>query len=134
MQFIVASPMRAKAGLNQDGDRSEHCLDNTGPRRFLVVEQDKGTIDEQATVLLHLAEMAPLALAVHSGRRSIHGWFYCGTQSEERILRFFRYAVALGADRSLWTRSQFTRMPEGRRDNGTTQTIYYFDPAALEEQ
>jgi hypothetical protein len=70
---------------------------------------------------------------VHSGRKSIHGWFFCAGQPEERLLQFFRYAVTLGADRAHWVRSQFTRMPEGRRDDGTVQTIYYFDPAALGE-
>jgi hypothetical protein len=127
-QLIVPSPMIARTGRTQDGKESEHCLANTGPRRFLVIEQDGGTIDEQAAILLHLAERAPLALGAHSGSKSLHGWFYCHGQPEDRLLRFMRYAVSLGADRATWTRSQFVRMPDGTRDNGRRQTVYFFNP------
>jgi hypothetical protein len=77
LQLVVPSPMTARTGLTQEGKESAHTLETTGPRRFLVIEQDCGTTDEQAAVLLHLAERAPLAVAVHSGSKSIHGWFYC---------------------------------------------------------
>jgi hypothetical protein len=77
LQLIVPSPMTARIGATQEGKESAHALSITGPRRFLVIKQDAGTIDEQAGVLLHLAERAPLAVAVHSGSKSIHGWFYC---------------------------------------------------------
>jgi len=39
-QFLVPSPMAKPSGLNQQGKHSERCLDNTGRRRFLVVEFD----------------------------------------------------------------------------------------------
>jgi hypothetical protein len=39
-QFLVPSPMTNMSGLNMQGRRSARCLDNTGPRRFLVVEFD----------------------------------------------------------------------------------------------
>ena len=45
-----------------------------------------------------------------------------------------RYAVSLGADPATWTRSQFVRMPEGRRDNGQRQTAYFFNPKPLENR
>lgn len=131
MQLIVPSPMSAHTGHTQEGRVSEHSLENTGPRRFLVVEQDSGDADEQSAVLLHLAERAPLALAVHSGSKSIHGWFIAAGQPEERLHRFMRYAVSLGADRATWTRSQFVRMLGGTRDNGNPQTIYFFNPEAV---
>lgn len=128
MQLIVPSPMTARTGHTQDHRESEHTLANTGPRRFLVIEQDGGTLDEQAAILAHLAERAPLALAVHSGNKSLHGWFYCAGQSEERLRRFMHLAVPLGADRATWTRSQFVRMPDGTRNNGNRQTVYFFNP------
>lgn len=52
-------------------------------------------------------------------------------QPEERLRRFMRYAVALGADRATWTRSQFVRMPDGTRDNGERQTVYFFNPEVI---
>jgi hypothetical protein len=120
--------MLTRYGTTQDGKKSEHTLNNTGDRRFLVIEQDAGTADEQAAVLMHLAETAPLVLAVHSGSKSIHGWFCCHGRPEDKLLAFMRRAVALGADRATWTRSQFVRMPDGIRDNGNRQTVYFFNP------
>jgi hypothetical protein len=125
--------MSAVTGKTKDGRESQHTLSNTGLRRFLVVEQDSGTADEQASVLVHLTEFAPLALAVHSGSKSIHGWFYCGGRSEDDLRRFMNYAVSLGADRATWTRSQFVRMPDGTRDNGNRQSVYFFKPEVLKK-
>jgi hypothetical protein len=98
LQLIVPSPMSAVTGITQEGKESAHALSNTGVRRFLVTEFDQGGVDEHAAILLHLAVSgAPLALAVHSGSKSLHGWFYCSGQPEERLRRFMRYAVSLGA-------------------------------------
>ena len=131
-QFIVPSGMIKWVGQTQAGKESAHSLEATGPRRFLVIEQDRGSIDEQVAVLWHLACRAPLALAVHSGGKSIHGWFYSHGQDEEKVLRpFMRLAVSLGACRSTWTKSQFVRMPDGRRGDGTRQNVYYFRPEVV---
>jgi hypothetical protein len=46
--------------------------------------------------------------------------------------KFFRYAVSLGADRATWTRCQFVRMPDGARDNGSRQTVFYLNFKPLE--
>ena len=132
LQLIVPNPMIARTGRKKDGKgMSEHTLDNTGPRRFLVVEQDSGTPDEQAAVLLHLSERAPLVLAVHSGSKSIHGWFMAAGQPEETLHRFMRQAVTLGVDTATWTRCQFVRMPGGLRDNGNRQTVFFYYPEGI---
>jgi len=132
-QLLVPSPMSARLGRRiKDGQLSAHTLDNTGPRRFLVVEFDKGTIDEHAALLLHLASRAPLVLAVHSGNKSLHGWFYCASQPDEKLRRFMGYAVSLGADHATWSRAQFVRMPDGQRDTGKRQTVFFFNPKPLE--
>ncbi len=132
LQLVVPSSMSAVTGITQEGKESEHALSNTGPRRFLVVEFDQGGVDEHAAILLHLAENgAPLALVVYSGSKSLHGWFYCSGQPEERLRRFMRYAVSLGADTATWARLQFVRMPDGTRDNGKRQTVYFFNPEVV---
>lgn len=131
LQFIVPSPMSAMRGLTQAGKSSARCLDNTGPRRFLVVEQDTGTPDEQARILLHLAERAPLALVVSSGGKSLHGWFYCEGASDNQQARFFNLATKLGADPATWTPCQMVRLPEGRRDNGRQQSVLFFNPEVI---
>ena len=131
MPLIVPSPMTASTGRNQNGDVSNRCLENTGERRFVIVEFDTGTTDEHAALFFHLAQRAPLALAVFSGSKSLHGWFCCAGVAEGKVWRFFRYAVSLGADRATWTRCQLVRMPDGLRDKATKQTVYFFNPQVI---
>src|SRR4030095_15110837 len=83
--------------------------------------------DTCAAILLHLAEFAPMVCAVHSGNKSIHGWFFVQGLAEARLIRFMRYAGSLGGDRATWTRSQFVRMPDGCRDNGNRQTVFFLN-------
>ncbi len=129
-QFIVPSPMLTRYGRRKsDGELSAHTINNTGKRRFLIVEQDSGSLDLQAGVLMHLSETAPLVLAVMSGGKSVHGWFFCEGRNEDSLRLWFSKAVTLGADPKLWTRSQFARMPDGTRDNGNRQTPIYFNPS-----
>jgi hypothetical protein len=132
LRLIVPSPMTARSGLTQDGRKSAHALSITAPRRFLVVEFDRGDVDDHAALFLHLARTAPLALVVHSGNKSLHGWFFCVGQPEERLKRFMRYTVSLGACHSTWSRSQFVRMPDGLREGDKRQVVYYFDPEVLQ--
>jgi hypothetical protein len=145
--LIVPSPMSAEKGRTKQGKLSHHSEDNTGLRRFLVVEFDRGTLDEQAAIIFHLAQYAPLALVVFSGSKSAHSWFWCQHQSEGKLTRFFNYATSLGADPKTWSRSQFVRMPDGKRTDGKTggalvaagingvpdgrQAVLYFNPGVI---
>jgi hypothetical protein len=97
----------------------------------VIVEFDTGTIDAQAALLLHLATFAPMVLVVHSGGKSLHGWFFAAGRGEDVVRKFFAYAVSLGADPATWTRSQFVRMPDGTRDNGARQTVYFLNTRPL---
>ena len=132
LQFIVPSPMSAITGKTKDGRESKHTLSNTGARRFLVIEFDQGDVDQHAGLLIHLGGYAPPVCVVHSGNKSLHGWFYVAGEPEERIERFFRYAVSLGADRVTWTPSQFCRMPDGLRSNGARQRVFFVRFHSLE--
>jgi hypothetical protein len=149
-QFIVPNPMIKEVGLKTDGKGSQRCLDNTGPRRFLVIEFDitdggawgpyvqnwknQGItkIDANVALLIELATKGlprlPLALGVHSGGKSMHGWFSSTGINDEELKPFMRRAVRLGADKATWTRCQFVRMPDGTRDNGNRQRVHYFAP------
>jgi hypothetical protein len=60
--------------------------------------------------------------------KSLHGWYLVFGQSRERLRSFMDYAVSLGADHASWLRSQFVRLPDGRRENGKRQVTYFFDP------
>ena len=132
LQFIVPSAMSAIRGKTKDGRESKHTLENTGFRRFLICEFDQGDLDAHAALLIHLGGYAPLVVAVHSGGKSLHGWFFVHGQLDEKVLRFFRYAVSLGADPATWTRAQFVRMPDGVRDNGKRQTVFFLNFKSLE--
>jgi hypothetical protein len=131
MPLIVPSSMSSHTGLTQDGKESAHTLANTGSRRFLIVEFDNGSQDNQAALLMHLGSTAPLVCVVHSGGKSLHGWFYAVGHSEGAVESFFRYAVSIGADMATWTRSQFVRMPDGLRDNGERQRMYYVNAGLM---
>ena len=131
MQFIVPSPMSAKMGFTQSGKPSSHTLSNTGQRRFLVVEFDDGTLDQQASIHYHLGTKFPLTLIVFSGSKSLHGWYYVQRSKELHIKEFFNYASSLGADRATWTKSQFVRMPNGVRDNERKQNVIFFNPKTI---
>lgn len=128
MQFIVPSPMSKPKGLTQEGKESAHCLDNTGPRKFLVIDFDKGTEQEQAACIEHLATFAPLVLIVKSGNKSLHAWFACQDTTEADLERFMAYCVTLGGDPALFTKSQFARTPGATRDNGNTQSVVTYCP------
>ncbi|MGH8024804.1 MAG: hypothetical protein ACRED1_14535 [Limisphaerales bacterium] len=134
LSFIVPSPMSSAKGLTRDGRPSRHTLANTGPRRFLICEFDTGAVDDHAALLLHLATLAPLVCAVHSGGKSLHGWFHVQGLPDSAVERFFRYAVSVGADPATWTRSQFVRMPDGLRDNGKRQTVFYLNPKPMTQE
>jgi hypothetical protein len=131
--LIVPSPMRALTGKSKDGRESLRCLDNTGPRRFLVVEFDLGSIDEQAGLLQHLGHYAPLVLAVHSGGKSLHGWFLVDGHEVQKVQEFFCYAVKLGADPATWSSCQLVRLPDGQRNNGNRQTVYFCSNRPLKQ-
>ncbi len=153
---IVPSPMRSQYGRTIEGRLSEHSLDGTGPRLFLVVEFDfapvtaggkptiwaplikgceergRGVLDMNAALTAHLMRSAPLWLVVYSGGKSLQSWWPCRETDEGVLERWFHtQALTLGACHSTWCRSQFVRMPDGQRDDGRRQTVEYCNPGAL---
>lgn len=135
-QFIVPSPMKALTGLNKVGKVSPRCNDNTGPRRFLDVEFDNGTTDEQAAIIGWLARQAPLVIALFSGGKSLHAWFNVANAPQAKQESFFKRACQLGCDPITWTPSQFVRMPDGTRYDSATgsttrQCVCFFNPNNL---
>jgi hypothetical protein len=156
-QFIVPNPMIKETGATQDGRESTRCLENTGPRRFLVAEFDISEKDEKwapyvrewktkrisvldanVALLIELARRGlprlPLALAVYSGGKSIHGWYFCEGFADEQLRPFMVRAVRLGADPATWTRCQLVRMPDGTRDDGKRQQVHFFAPEVIRPQ
>ena len=155
--LIVPNPMSARHGINQQGERSARCLDNTGPRIYLICEFDlpvdlggPETIDKafvrtaqldgttikdiSAALIGYLGRAMPLVAVVDSGNKSLHGWFNVEDCVEADIRRFMRLAVRIGADPHTYVRCQFVRMPGGVRladdsSSATCQEVHYFDAA-----
>jgi hypothetical protein len=152
-QFIVPNPMTREQGTKSDGEKSQRCLDNTGPRENVVIEFDisgtgdwapyiadwksKGITvhDANAALLIELAIQGrprlPLGLAVDSGGKSVHAWYPCAGLTDEQLKPFMTRAVRLGADKATWTRCQLVRMPDGMRNNGKRQRVHYFAPSVI---
>jgi hypothetical protein len=153
-QFIVPNPMDRVYGLTAGGKRSEHAKDAVGPRIYLVNEFDISSYatdgvtmtpwapiirawddngitvaDACAAVLDVLRRILPLVLVLHSGGKSLHAWFNVVGLSEPAVKRFMRAAGSLGADPKTFSKHQFVRMPDGTRDNGNHQVVWFFDPS-----
>ena len=154
--LIVPSPMSGPSGKGLDGRITHRCLDNTGPRRWLIVEFDSGTLDEQAALHWHLAAQTSvagwprLALVVWSGKKSLHGW-YGPCNDEEAARDLMAYARTLGADTATWNRCQLVRLPGGRRvvaasqpthlpdgwdapSDFVSQSVFYFHPTPCSQR
>lgn len=130
-ELVVPSPMIALTGKTQSGKLSVRSLSNTGPRRWLVIEFDGGTPDEQAMLHWHLGMLGilPLRLVLSSGGKSMHGW-YGPASNEVSAHRLMSAATKIGADPATWTRCQLVRLPGGVRNKGTNkvaqqQPIYW---------
>jgi hypothetical protein len=152
-QFIVANPMTKETGLTTDGKVSQRCIDNTGLRKFVVIEFDisedgdwapyvrdwinRGitTIDANVALIVELGTKGlprlPLAMAVYSGGKSLHAWYPCEGLRDDQVKPFMVRAVRLGADKATWTRCQLVRMPDGMRDNCNRQRVHFFAPNVL---
>ncbi len=145
-ELIVPNPMHGSRGATTTGKRSPRAKANVKTRRYIVIECDFspdvheelfevleefgiGVHDLCATILAHLSQRAPLAMAVFSGNKSIHGWIPVLDASRRVQIDFFKQACRLGADPQMAQRHQWTRFPGGTRtDNGQRQTIEYYDP------
>ena len=130
---IVPNPSRVKVGTNMKGNPSQHCRDATGRRKYIVVESDDESLsfDEKASVLRYLRDEAgaKLAMGVHTGGKSLHGWFK-STGDSHLDWDFMKVACLLGADPRMWLPEQLARTPNALRlSNGAEQKCYHFDPS-----
>lgn len=133
MQFLVPNPMSKPFGKIQNSERlSARSKDNTGDRRFLVIDYDDSAgADVHASASGCLSQYYPLALVLSSGGKSLHAWYYVANANEGDIRTFMARACLLGGDSAMFNKSQFCRMPDGLRVNGRMQTVYHFNPGVL---
>ena len=137
LQFICVNPMRGAMAMNHVGRPSPRCQNNVALRRSLVAEFDDAALGKrgQAQLVTALAERAPLVMAVDSGGKSVHAWFFVEGMARQDQARFFALACLLGADATRWDICGWLRMPGGTRlkadGSRARQRILYFNPGAL---
>lgn len=130
-QFIVAAYMTKPKGITQDGKESMHCLDNCGERRYFVCDFDEPKSADHPAIIMQLKRTFDLVMVLSSGGKSLHAWFNIQPDEEES---FWQSAIEYGADPALMrNRSSFVRLPLGKRDNGKTQQVFYFDYTKLKD-
>ena len=142
--LMVPTPMWTLSGRTQAGNWSEHAKDAVAQRVYLVIEFDFAVLEHNgqrtifadlveawecdqisvadacAALLWHLRSLPsapPFVMVVHSGGKSLHGWFRAYPLYDEATWPFMRYAYQIGADHVTWCPSQFVRIP---RDDAKT--------------
>jgi hypothetical protein len=123
---MIATPFRVQG----TGGRYRR-FEVAGERMWLIIEFDQGSIEEQLRKLFWLDQISPrwaLTLAVWSGHRSVHGWFFCYGYREQTVKEFFLTATKIGADGALRRSVQITRLPMGTNlTTGERQEILHLE-------
>jgi hypothetical protein len=153
--------MSKRSGRTQAGKDYPRCRDAAAKeRRWLVIEFDFKPTDDagnptiwkelierwerqgvsihdaSARLLRHLVGeyRLPLAMVVHTGNKSLHGWFNVKGQSDATGSpqhTFMSEAASLGCDQRLFLPEQWARFPGGyRASKQRTQDVIYFNPDA----
>ena len=130
---VCPNPFREPFVTKEDGSTSFKCNELVHYRKYLIVEFDEGSHDQQATRLGWLGKRFPMVMGGDSGNTSLHGWFRADHASPTRQRLFFEVALSLGADRAMWTISQFSRLPAGT--NASTgrkqEVLFLYTPNAF---
>jgi hypothetical protein len=94
-------------------------------RRWLVIEGDSGTLEQQLWIHKQLAKLHHLCCVCYSGNKSLHGWYFVEGYSEGQWFELYAEAIGLGiSDCNTWRICQPVRLPNGlNRATGKKQTI-----------
>ena len=122
-QFVTSSPVTGRLGQTQDGKLSYAALECFTVQRYVVVEFDAASQQEQFARILWLKEKAgqraPMVMMLKSGGKSFHAWFL--PDSADTADQLKTAAVRLGADPAAMRIHQPVRCPNQLRDNGNLQ-------------
>lgn len=133
LQFVSSSPVTGRTEKTQDGRDSVGALECFTRQRYVVVEFDSATPQEQFTRILWLKERikdhAPLVMMLRSGGKSFHAWFMptCSEVADQLKAA----AVKIGADPAALRIHQPVRCPNQIRDNGQLQQVLWLSAAPL---
>jgi hypothetical protein len=83
-------------------------------RRWIVIEDDKLTLEQQMWIHTELGKKHRLCCVCFSGGKSLHGWYHVQGYSEAECFELYAEAIGLGiSDCNTWTMSQPVRLPNG---------------------
>jgi hypothetical protein len=132
-QFVSSSPITGRLEMTQDGKRSYGALGCFTVQRFVVIEFDSASPQEQFARLLWLKEKAghhsPMVMMLKSGQKSTHAWFLPTSEAVADQLK--TAGVKLGADPAAMRIHQPVRCPNQRRDNGNPQEVLWLAPPSI---
>ena len=81
-------------------------------RRWMVIEADQGTLEQQ--FWLHMQLETDLGCLCWSGGKSLHGWYFVEGWTPKRCFDLFAKAIGLGVnDRRTWLMCTQARFPAG---------------------
>jgi hypothetical protein len=92
-------------------------------RRWMVIEADHGTLEQQ--FWLHMQLAMDLGCLCWSGGKSLHGWYFVEEWTAERCFALYAKAIALGVnDCCTWLICTQARLPGGfNGDTGKRQDV-----------
>ncbi len=117
-------------GTNVRGPRTNA---NTEKVRFVVFQSKNLTLAEQFAAIGRLREKRPLVMVTHSGpgTDTLEAWFTTKALDEPQILKFRKYAAALGAPKSVFINAHPYALPGGTTENGFKIKVIYWNPSAI---
>ena len=133
-QYLVCNPV---VRLDTEHPRFKT---NIKYRKYVVTEMDSGAWNQQAALIDHLRQYAPLVCVCTSGDtgKSLHAYWSCEGVVQWKVERFFDYCVRLGADFHKWDINGLSRLPKGWRKehkdgiyHNSRQEIVFFDPSKV---
>jgi hypothetical protein len=95
---------------HSDVDGASYAAFDGIQRRWLVIESDRGTLEQQFWLHQHLGPTC----VCWSGNQSLHGWYLVEGWSVEQCYELYAQAIRLGVnDRQTWLMCTQARLPAG---------------------
>lgn len=127
IQFVTSSSVTGQLGKTQDHKFSHVAKECFTAQRFVVIEFDSASPQEQFARILFLKERlgdhAPMVMMLKSGGKSFHAWFI--PTSTDMADQLKQAGVKLGADPAAMRIHQPVRCPNQYRDNGNLQEVLW---------
>ena len=139
LNYIVPAYMTAPSGmtaeiphLGKQSHPSNRCAANTGEPLFLIYRNSTDDLDDQAAMIMRLAQRARLALIVVSAPGVLSAWFSTEGLSKARVKSFRSAAQRLGSDHAASIKCSLHSFPGGSCEKtGHRHEVIYFDPVAF---